>query len=137
MLDAVASLVVFYEGTLSARAGIEGYIRFHRPLLRILDRVAICRFDRLLADSTHVVESLNARFGTGFRCERVEGERRDEVLARIARMQRRRGHSDAAISVPQATRESQRREARAGVGRQAGLAEARRLYLEIRSTADG
>lgn len=136
-LDAVASVLVFNEGSLSARAGVLGYIAFHRPLLPILDRLAICPFNRLIANSAHVVESLNARFGTGFHGEYLVGEQRDEVLARIARMQRRRGHSDASTtSVPNIQREQRKQEARARVEQERSLADARLLYRDIKAAAD-
>lgn len=135
-LDAVASLLVFAEGGLSPRAAVRAYVDFHRPLIPILESLVVCPFERVVDDSAYVVRSLNGRFGTDFHALTLEGHEREELLARIARMQRRRGHADlTSTSVPNELRAKRQRLARERVAAERELAKADELYGALSSRA--
>lgn len=132
-LDAAASLLVFSGGRLSARAALSSYVAFHRPLLEVLDRVVVCPFERFVADSSLVVNALNHHFGTAFHGEQLRETGRDEVLARIASMQRRRGHAETSLSVPAEQRGTLRERARGELLENRQLAGAVRIFEQVRA----
>jgi hypothetical protein len=50
----------------SARGVLSEYIRFHRRVLRVADRVVVASFDTVTASYGAVISELNRRFGTEF-----------------------------------------------------------------------
>lgn len=82
--EAVLSYVV-KTTDLSVHSALQGYARFHRPLLPYGAELAIARFEEVTTDFGLVIRRVNARFGTGFK----EYLRTEENEARI------RGEIDA------------------------------------------
>ncbi|MFL5736885.1 MAG: hypothetical protein ACJ76P_06070 [Actinomycetota bacterium] len=82
--DAVLSYVV-KTADVSVRAALQGYIRFHRPLLPYGGDLAVARFEEVTTDFGIVIRRVNVRFGTAFK----EYVRTEENEARI------RGEIDA------------------------------------------
>ncbi|MFL5768167.1 MAG: hypothetical protein ACJ758_10045 [Actinomycetota bacterium] len=76
--DAVLSYVV-KTTDVSVRAALQGYIRFHRPLLPYGGELAVARFDEITTDFGIVIRRINDRFGTAFK----EYDRTDENEKRI------------------------------------------------------
>lgn len=64
-MDAVLSYVI-KTPSVSVRAGLRGYVRFHRPLLPHLDRICVATFEQVTTDFGSVIERINGRFGTSF-----------------------------------------------------------------------
>jgi len=76
--EAVLSYVV-KTTDVSVHAALQGYARFHRPLLPYGAELAIARFEEVTSDFGLVIRRVNARFGTKFK----EYVRTDENEARI------------------------------------------------------
>lgn len=134
--DAGASLLVSYEGRQSAGAVLAAYVSYHRALLPVLPRVAICRFDRLVEDPAYLVACLNRSFGTRFHSASMTSGESRALLSRIEAMQRNRGHSSASLSVPSEQRTALRAAAREKILRHRRLAAARALYQRVSQTAE-
>jgi hypothetical protein len=76
--EAVLSYVVKTKDV-SLRAALQGYIRFHRPLLPYGGELAVATFDEVTSDLGLVIRRVNVQFGTTFK----EYERTDDNEARI------------------------------------------------------
>lgn len=80
--DAVLSLVIRAPST-GVAAALQGYIRFHEPLLRHIDGMVVATFSQVVRDFGEVMERVNRRYGTGFRPFDHTGENARKVLAAI------------------------------------------------------
>ena len=82
--EAVLSYVV-KTTDVSVRAALQGWIRFHRPLLSYGGELAVARFDEVISDLGLVIRRVNSRFGTTFkeyvRIEENEARIRGEIEA--------------------------------------------------------
>lgn len=78
--DAVLSHVI-HTPSLTPRASLRGYVRFHEPLVPLRDRFVVGTFEEVVTDFGSVIERVNDRFGTSFH----PFEHLPEHLARIDR----------------------------------------------------
>jgi hypothetical protein len=76
--EAVLSYVV-KTSDVSVRAALQGYVRFHRPLLPYGGELAVARFEEVTTDFAIVIRRINKLFGTTFK----EYVRTEENEARI------------------------------------------------------
>lgn len=80
--DSVLSLAV-RAPEIGVAGALRGWIRFHEPLLPVLDRIVVGTFDQVVADLGAVVERINARFATSFRPFSPTPANVDAILERI------------------------------------------------------
>lgn len=114
---AIVSHLVYRPG-LPAAVAVRGYVRFHAPLERVLDRIVVATFDQAVGDLGAVIARLNERFATSFapfehtpaNLARIEGE--------IDADERRRTPGEAVeqkVSRPSVERHAQAEAARAAL----------------------
>lgn len=130
--DAVSSLLVAFEGELSASAALTGYERFHRKLLPVADRLAICKFSEVIERPERMVRAIpSTGGGSQLHAEGLGPSDRDAILAEIARFHRNRDRAEASYSVPDDLRSAAIESARRSVEREPRLPAARSAYAEI------
>lgn len=98
--QAVGSLVAFYEGALPVGLALRSYISFHRALLKVADRVAICSFEELVEDPAVIVERANEKFRTGFRAWALDETEQARLREQIERDHRLAGLPESRLTVP-------------------------------------
>jgi len=126
-------VLVMQRGRVSDDACYDGYIRYHRGIATVRDRIVVCRFEELLDDPTVVVERLNARFETSFASWPVTPELEQRLLGTLERRSRRRNWmlSREFATAPSPHKEDKKSELRARVARHPLLAEAEASYAAI------
>jgi hypothetical protein len=106
--DAVLSYVV-KTADVSVRAALQGYVRFHRPLLPYGGELAVARFEEVTTDFGPVIRRVNVQFGTAFkeylRTEENETRIRGEIDADWKTRARTDAERERAVPRPSAHRE--------------------------------
>lgn len=129
--EAVASLLVFTRWTLSPTAALSGYLSFHRALLPVVDRLAICSFEDLVQEPQLMVERARERFGAPFSSSQLDEPGRTSILADIARFHRHRFRDQATYSIPDRSRGEAKRAAREAVARHRKLPDCQEIHDRI------
>jgi len=135
--DSVVSLAV-RAPEIGVGGALRGWIRFHRPLLPVLDGIVVATFEQVVTDFGAVVERLNARFGTAFQPFGHSPENVDAILRRIREWDLNTfgdgGGADRGGGGPSESRE-ELKDARRAEYRAAALADARaaaeRIYAAL------
>ena len=99
-LQAVSSLVAFYEGALPVGLALRSYVSFHRALLKLADGVAICSFEELVEDPSIIVERANEKFGSRFRAWALDETEQAQLREQIEREHRRAGLPESRLTIP-------------------------------------
>jgi hypothetical protein len=106
--EAVLSYVV-KTADVSVRAALQGYIRFHRPLLPYGGELAVATFDDVTSELGTVIRRVNTRFGTTFkeyvRTDENEARIRDEIDADWKTRARTDAERERAVPRPSAARD--------------------------------
>ncbi|HEY2802721.1 MAG TPA: hypothetical protein VGJ67_02235 [Actinomycetota bacterium] len=106
--DAVLSYVV-KTTDVSLRAALQGYIRFHRPLLPYGGDLAVATFEEVTSDLGAVIRRVNSRFGTSFVAYARSSGNEARIRAEIEADWKTRGRDDEererGIPRPSAARE--------------------------------
>lgn len=137
-LETVASVSLMVRGRVSDTACYRSYIRFHRRVEPVRERLAICRFDEVLDDASIVVARLNARFGTAFASEPVTPEQRAWFTERLSAIVRDRfGVPDISAPVPSEQKEPEKAELLARLAAHPLRAEAEAAHAAIARTRPG
>lgn len=84
-LEAVASTLLMDRQRVSDDSCFRSYIRYHRGIAPLVERIVVCRFEEVVADPSIVVQRLNERFGTSFACQQATGDAEASMLAEIRR----------------------------------------------------
>jgi hypothetical protein len=137
-LDATSSLLVYYDLQVTPRAVLASYIRFHRGILPVREKVAICPFEDVLGDPASLVRRLNRSSRADFRWEDPGDGFRTEIEEAIRRDYRARRRPSHTFGLPSAQKESMKARAKGVLAEEPRLAEATALYetlLEESSTA--
>jgi hypothetical protein len=130
-LEAVSSLLAYYDFRVSPRAAINSYIRFHRGILPVRDRIAICRFERVVADPSSLVRQLNRSSRAAFRWEGANGRFEAELEGAIRRDYRARRRPSHTFGLPSARKEEMKASARALLTADRRLGDADSLYRAL------
>lgn len=136
-LDALTSLSIFAEQELSDRLAVWTYVHFHRRMLELRDRVALCAFEEVLADPAVVPRRVNERYGTTFHADPIEPEATRRLIAEIERNHRSERNKPGSFTVPIAEKEARKPRVRERIARQPAMAEAERVYHELAAGISG
>jgi hypothetical protein len=135
-LDACVSLI--QRQSLRPSSALEAYIRFHTGIRPYLEDIVVSEFSVTTEAFGSTIETTNRRFGTAFvpyerteaneawcRSFVIEADRKDQGEVR-----------ESTVAVPQTVRQSSRQPVVDAVNQEVSLlAESRRLYDDVRSTA--
>ena len=139
--DSVLSLAVRAPG-IGVAGALRGWVRFHAPLLPVLDGIVVATFDQVVADLGAVVARINERFGTAFRPFEHTSENVDAVLERIREWDLNTfgdgGGADRGGGGPSGARAALKEERRAEYRRAAhasARAKAERIYAALAAAA--
>ena len=130
-LDALTSLSIFAEQELSERLAVWTYVHFHRTMLELRDRVALCAFEEVIADPAVVPRRLNERYGTSFHADPMEPEATRHLIAEIERTHRFERNKPGSFTVPITEKERRKPRVREHIARQPAMAEAETVYREL------
>lgn len=129
-LPAITSVLAMYRDRLSPAACCRSYIRFHRAVLPLRDRVVVCRFEEVIAEPAVLVERLNRRYGTSFAAKPMS----PQLELHLARRLRGRAHrvgrtpDDATLATPTFAKEARKAAIESSVAALPMLREAEALY---------
>lgn len=137
-LRAVASTVLLDRERISDDACYRAYIHYHRRVAPLRERLAVCRFEEVIANPAVVVERLNERFGTSFAWEPPTAAAEAARLGKLRRAQRAPSAAVPDYFSPVANQSKEERKAEL-LGRLASnplLEEAESAYAEVVPAAE-
>lgn len=127
-LATLTSLLIAYDRALVPSLAFRVYTRYYRQLAEVRDRLAICRFEEVVADPTVIARRLNGRYGTAFIATPATPAEIDELVGRAG------SESESQPShgiVPNAYKESRKPAVRAELEAHPRLALARSAYAAV------
>lgn len=130
-LDNLTSLIIAGRDGLSHGLALRVYIHYHRQVLKLRDRLALCTFDEVRDDPAVIARRLNARFGTRFDPTPTDQRERQAVVDKLARLEEQSDIPPTHARVPGGYKERLKPEVRKALARHRLLPAAEEIYGEL------